>query len=99
MDDMRTLVLPVGIVVSMTAELRIRSWWQRESDFISTSSVVRIEPYGGTSGGQVSCRATHLRESLKSPRLACKFAQSISSVRHDANQRHVVHISVAISLS
>ena len=42
MDDMRTVVLPVGTTISMTAELRIRRWWQRESDFISTSSVVRI---------------------------------------------------------
>ena len=43
-DDMRTVVLPVGTLVSMTAELRIRRWWQAEGDFISTSSVVRIEP-------------------------------------------------------
>lgn len=43
MDDMRTMVLPVGTTVSMTAELRIRRWWQREGDFISTSSVVLIE--------------------------------------------------------
>ncbi|MFM0752609.1 hypothetical protein [Paraburkholderia strydomiana] len=45
MDDMRTVILPVGTTVSMTAELRIRRWCQRESDFISTSSVVRIDQH------------------------------------------------------
>jgi hypothetical protein len=44
MDDMRTFVLPVNTIVSMTAELRIRRWWQTDDDLVSTSSVVRIAP-------------------------------------------------------
>ncbi|BCZ84762.1 hypothetical protein PTKU64_84370 [Paraburkholderia terrae] len=44
MDDMRTIVLPLGTIVSMTAELKILRWWQKEEDFVSTSSVVRVEP-------------------------------------------------------
>lgn len=43
-DDMRTVVAPVGAIVSMTAELRIRRWWQANSDYIFTSSVVRVGP-------------------------------------------------------
>ncbi|CAJ0802377.1 hypothetical protein [Ralstonia holmesii] len=43
LDDMRSVVLPLGAIASLTAELKIKRWWQAEADFISTSSVVRIE--------------------------------------------------------
>ncbi|MCO5400750.1 hypothetical protein [Ralstonia soli] len=49
MDDMRTLVVPVGAIISMTAEMQIHNGSSRwrgkpDTDFISASTVVRVEP-------------------------------------------------------
>jgi hypothetical protein len=43
LNGMRTIALPVGTIVSMTTELTILRWWQKEQDLLSTSSVVRVE--------------------------------------------------------
>jgi hypothetical protein len=49
MDDMRTLVVPAGSIVSMTAEMQIHDGTtdkhgKPDVDFISASTVVRVEP-------------------------------------------------------
>ena len=43
-DDMRSIVLPRGRIASLTAELRIKRQWRNRDDFISASSIVRLEP-------------------------------------------------------
>lgn len=49
MDDMRTIVLPVNTTVALNAEMQIHNgttnqYGKPDIDFISASTVVRIEP-------------------------------------------------------
>jgi hypothetical protein len=48
-DDMRTIVMPVNTTVAVTAEMKIHNdtvnaQGKPDSDFLSASSIVRIEP-------------------------------------------------------